>query len=153
METGEEEEITYFSSKAKLFNFLNGEWKERGIGTFKLNGRKSSTDPEKIFSRMIMRADGNMRVMLNSSLFRGMNYGDSKNECPTTKQIILAGVENGRTVPLLLRVSHITNSSIAVYAATNPPYSSQAWKQPRGSGRKSGNASRTYLARMKRMTR
>jgi Ran-binding protein 3 len=105
VETGEEEEITYFSSKSKLFNFLDGEWKERGIGTFKLNGRKSSTDPEKIYSRMIMRADGNMRVMLNSSLFRGMNYGDSKNECPTTKQILLAGVENGRTVPLLLRVS------------------------------------------------
>lgn len=105
VETGEEEEITFFSSKSKLFNFLDGEWKERGIGTFKLNGRKSSTDPEKIFSRMIMRADGNMRVMLNSSLFRGMNYGDSKNECPTSKQILLAGVENGRTVPLLLRVS------------------------------------------------
>jgi Ran-binding protein 3 len=107
METGEEEEITYFSSKSKLFNFLDGEWKERGIGTFKLNGRKSSTDPEKIYSRMIMRADGNMRVMLNSSLFRGMNYGDSKNECPTTKQILLAGVENGRTVPLLLRFSSV----------------------------------------------
>ncbi|KAJ5215758.1 uncharacterized protein N7498_002165 [Penicillium cinerascens] len=106
METGEEEEITFFSSKSKLFNFLDGEWKERGIGTFKLNGRKSSTDPEKIFSRMIMRADGNMRVMLNSSLFRGMNYGDSKNECPTSKQILLAGVENGRTVPLLLRFSN-----------------------------------------------
>ncbi|OQD75451.1 hypothetical protein PENDEC_c007G02870 [Penicillium decumbens] len=110
METGEEDEITYFSSKAKLFNFLDGEWKERGIGTFKLNGRKSSTDPEKIFSRMIMRADGNMRVMLNSSLFRGMNYGDSKNECPTSKQILLAGVENGRTVPLLLRLPNVESA-------------------------------------------
>ncbi|KAJ6108567.1 nucleoporin NUP56 [Penicillium sp. IBT 18751x] len=107
METGEEEEITYFSSKSKLFRFLDGEWKERGIGTFKLNGRKSSTDPEKIFSRMIMRADGNMRVMLNSSLFRGMNYGDSKNECPTTKQILVAGLENGRTFPLMLRFSSV----------------------------------------------
>ncbi|KAJ5305329.1 uncharacterized protein N7443_004989 [Penicillium atrosanguineum] len=107
VETGEEEEITYFSSRSKLFHFLDGEWKERGIGTFKLNGRKSSTDPEKIFSRMIMRADGNMRVMLNSSLFRGMNYGDSKNECPTTKQILLAGLENGRTFPLMLRFSSV----------------------------------------------
>ena len=118
METGEEEEFTYFSARSKLFHFLDGEWKERGIGTFKLNGRKSSTDPEKIFSRMIMRADGNMRVMLNSSLFRGMNYGDSKNECPTTKQILLAGLENGRTFPLLLRVSHPTRESLYTQVLT-----------------------------------
>lgn len=54
---------------------------------------------------MIMRADGAMRVMLNSPVFEGMNYGDSKNKPPTNKQILLASTENGRTVPLLLRVS------------------------------------------------
>lgn len=55
---------------------------------------------------MIMRADGAMRVILNSPVFEGMNYGDSKNKPPTNKQILLASTEEGRTIPLLLRVSH-----------------------------------------------
>lgn len=105
METGEEEEYTVFSCKAKLFHF-SGEWKERGTGTFKLNARESSTQPGKLSARMIMRADGALRVMLNSPLFKSMNFGGPKNECPTTKQILLSSIENGRTVPLLLRVSH-----------------------------------------------
>lgn len=54
---------------------------------------------------MIMRADGALRVMLNSPVFEGMNYGDAKNKVPTNKQIFLASTEGGRTVPLLLRVS------------------------------------------------
>lgn len=94
-----------FACKAKLFHF-SGEWKERGIGTFKLNARESSTHPGKLSARMIMRADGALRVMLNSPLFKSMNFGGPKNECPTTKQILLSSIENGRTVPLLLRVSH-----------------------------------------------
>lgn len=55
---------------------------------------------------MIMRADGALRVMLNSPIFKGMNYGDANNESPSNKQILLASVEDGKTVPLLLRVSH-----------------------------------------------
>lgn len=94
-----------FSCKAKLFHF-SGEWKERGIGTFKLNARESTSHPGKLSARMIMRADGALRVMLNSPLFKGMNFGGPKNECPTSKQILLSSVENGRTVPLLLRVSY-----------------------------------------------
>lgn len=97
-----------FSCKAKLFHF-SGEWKERGIGTFKLNARESTTHPGKLSARMIMRADGALRVMLNSPLFTGMNFGGPKNECPTSKQILLSSIENGRTVPLLLRVSHDFN--------------------------------------------
>lgn len=93
-----------FTCKAKLFHF-SGEWKERGIGTFKLNARESSTHPGRLSARMIMRADGALRVMLNSPLFKGMNFGGPKNECPTSKQILLSSIENGRTVPLLLRVS------------------------------------------------
>lgn len=54
---------------------------------------------------MIMRADGALRVMLNSPVFEGMNYGDAKNMAPTNKQIFLASTEENRTVPLLLRVS------------------------------------------------
>ncbi|KAJ5634959.1 uncharacterized protein N7484_008272 [Penicillium longicatenatum] len=104
IETGEEEEETVFSCKAKLFHFSNKEWKERGIGTFKVNVRQGADGKQT--GRMLMRADGAMRVILNGPIFKGMNYGDAKNQAPTNKQILLASVEEGRTVPLLLRTGN-----------------------------------------------
>ncbi|KAF3388787.1 Ran-specific GTPase-activating protein 2 [Penicillium rolfsii] len=104
IETGEEEEENLFACKGKLFHFSGGEWKERGVGSFKVNARKS--DDGKQHGRMIMRADGNLRVMLNSPVFKGMTFGNAKNEEPTSKQIFLASNEEGRTVPLLLRVGN-----------------------------------------------
>ncbi|KAG2004067.1 hypothetical protein GB937_009192 [Aspergillus fischeri] len=104
IETGEEQEKTYFSGKAKLFQFTNKEWKERGIGTFKVNVKVTDGQEDKKAARMIMRADGVLRVMLNTPLFKGMKVGDPSGNEPKSKQIHLAGVEDGRTVPLLLRV-------------------------------------------------
>ncbi|KAF7716642.1 Uncharacterized protein PECH_008210 [Penicillium ucsense] len=103
MSTGEEEEENIFSCKGKLFHF-SGEWKERGVGTFKVNVRRD--DKGKQHGRMIMRADGALRVMLNSPVFKGMTCGDAKNQEPSSKQIFLASIEEGRTVPLLLRVGN-----------------------------------------------
>lgn len=109
--TGEEEEENVFSCKGKLFHF-SGEWKERGVGTFKVNVRND--EEGKRHGRMIMRADGALRVMLNSPVFKGMTFGDAKNEEPSSKQIFLASNEEGRTVPLLLRVSYTSNDPISV---------------------------------------
>lgn len=53
---------------------------------------------------MIMRADGVLRVMLNSPVFKGMAAGDIEGKEPKNKQINLASVEEGRSVPYLLRV-------------------------------------------------
>ncbi|CEL01386.1 hypothetical protein ASPCAL00970 [Aspergillus calidoustus] len=103
IETGEEEEKTYFSCKAKLFHFSDKEWKERGLGTFKVNVKVTDGVEDKKSARMIMRADGVHRVMLNSPLFRGMTIGDATGKEPKSKQISLASLENSRTVPLLLR--------------------------------------------------
>ncbi|KAL2831627.1 hypothetical protein BJY01DRAFT_226490 [Aspergillus pseudoustus] len=103
VETGEEEEKTYFSCKAKLFHFSDKEWKERGLGTFKVNVKVADGVEDKKSARMIMRADGVLRVMLNSPLFKGMKTGDVTGKEPRSKQINLASLENGRTVPLLLR--------------------------------------------------
>jgi hypothetical protein len=106
VETGEEQEKTYFSCKAKLFQFTNQEWKERGIGTFKVNVRVTDGREDKKAARMIMRADGVLRVMLNQPLFKGMKVGDPSGNEPKSKQVNLVGYEDGRTVPLLLRVRH-----------------------------------------------
>ncbi|RHZ44960.1 Ran-binding domain-containing protein [Aspergillus thermomutatus] len=104
IETGEEQEKTYFSCKAKLFQFTNKEWKERGIGTFKVNVKITDGQEDKKAARMIMRADGVLRVMLNTPLFKGMKVGDASGNEPKSKQIHLVGVEDGRTFPLLLRM-------------------------------------------------
>ncbi|KAL4979908.1 hypothetical protein BDW66DRAFT_156953 [Aspergillus desertorum] len=104
IETGEEEEKTYFSCKAKLFHFSNKEWRERGLGTFKVNVKVTDGIEDKKGARMIMRADGVGRVMLNTPLFKGMKVGDAAGHEPkSTKQIHLASLEDNRSVPLLLR--------------------------------------------------
>ncbi|KAK2765129.1 hypothetical protein FQN54_008828 [Arachnomyces sp. PD_36] len=106
-ETGEEDEETYFACKAKLFHFDGKEWKERGLGNFKLNVTKAPGEDAKISSaRLIMRADGALRVILNTPVFKGMTVGDASGEEPSTKQLHLASLENGRSVPILLRTGN-----------------------------------------------
>lgn len=61
-----------------------------------------------------MRADGVLRVMLNTALFKGMKVGDGEGNEPRSKQIILASLEGNRSVPLLLRVSHSCDQSLGV---------------------------------------
>ncbi|KAL4917302.1 hypothetical protein BDW62DRAFT_184164 [Aspergillus aurantiobrunneus] len=103
IETGEEEEKTYFACKAKLFHFSDMEWRERGLGNFKVNVKVTDGVEDKKSARMVMRADGVLRVMLNTALFKGMNVGDASGNEPRSKQIHLASLEGNRSVPLLLR--------------------------------------------------
>ncbi|EGD89371.2 hypothetical protein H112_02989 [Trichophyton rubrum D6] len=119
-ETGEEDEETHLSVRGKLFHFTGSEWKERGIGTFKLNVKKlpesaagdeeeggaAATKPTKRSARFIMRTDGVFRLILNIPLYKGMKVGDAEGKEPTGKHVQIAGVEDGRTVPLLLRTSN-----------------------------------------------
>lgn len=118
-ETGEESEETQFVCKAKLFHFNGKEWKERGIGNFKLNVTKGSGENPKITARLIMRADGALRVILNTPVFKGMTVGDAAGDEPTSKQVHLASLEDGRSVPLLLRVSH-HSKNLGSYSTQHP---------------------------------
>ncbi|KAI9774613.1 MAG: hypothetical protein M1840_002862 [Geoglossum simile] len=146
VETGEEHETTLFSCRAKLFSFDGGEraWKERGIGTFKLNATVIETDneydqwsrssggsegeeadipttkkntentvnagpaqearnTERRNARLLMRADGVLRVILNVLIFKGMVAGDGKGNLPTGRVVNLTVVEEGKPVPLLIK--------------------------------------------------
>ncbi|KAL4880452.1 hypothetical protein BJY04DRAFT_228548 [Aspergillus karnatakaensis] len=136
-ETGEEEEKTYFSCKAKLFHFSGGEWKERGNGTFKVNVKATDGVEDKKSARMLMRADGVLRVMLNTPLFKGMKVGDPTGKEPKSKYFNLASLENGRTVPMLLRVS---DSLLAIGDPTTPNPSSES-NPPTKRGRKPTSSS------------
>ncbi|KAK9677138.1 hypothetical protein RND81_11G123500 [Saponaria officinalis] len=64
-ETGEENEETVFSADSILFEFIDGGWKERGKGEVKVNVLKDETRK----ARLVMRAKGNLRLILNASLY------------------------------------------------------------------------------------
>ncbi|WOK94560.1 hypothetical protein Cni_G03264 [Canna indica] len=69
LETGEENENAVFTADAVMYEYLDGGWKERGKGELKLN--VSISDAEK--ARLVMRAKGNFRLILNASLYPDMS--------------------------------------------------------------------------------
>lgn len=87
---------------------------------------------KKITARMIMRADGVLRVMLNSPIFKGMPVGDVSGAEPKGKQLNLASVEEGRTVPLLLRVRFDALSNLSSFGGANDD--GTGWKSRIGQG-------------------
>ncbi|KAI9736285.1 MAG: hypothetical protein M1834_001171 [Cirrosporium novae-zelandiae] len=103
--TGEEDEETLFSCRAKLYHFEKGEWKERGVGTLKLN---STEKHGKTTSRLIMRTDGVYKVVLNTPIFKGMIEGEDKN--PTKKAVVFKGIEEGKPVPVIVRTGSMDNA-------------------------------------------
>lgn len=68
VETGEENEKAVFTADSVLFEFLDGGWKERGKGELKVNVSTNGTGK----GRLVMRARGNYRLILNASLFPDM---------------------------------------------------------------------------------
>jgi Ran-binding protein 3 len=92
------------------------QWKERGTGLLKLNiryekvlaqkngGDVESGDAEttEVKARVIMRADGVHRVILNSPVFEGMKNGTQEGDEPTGKTMFLTGMDEG--VPRLFQI-------------------------------------------------
>ncbi|KAL1565124.1 nuclear pore complex protein NUP50A-like isoform X1 [Salvia divinorum] len=68
LETGEENEKAVFTADSILFEYISGSWKERGKGELKVNTSTSGTGK----ARLVMRARGNYRLILNASLFPDM---------------------------------------------------------------------------------
>ncbi|KAF2200219.1 hypothetical protein GQ43DRAFT_82824 [Delitschia confertaspora ATCC 74209] len=73
IETGEENEETIWTGRAKLYAFDKA-WQERGIGALKLNVTKSG--PKK--ARFVLRADGTHRLILNTPILKDTQYGGSE---------------------------------------------------------------------------
>ncbi|KAK8524955.1 hypothetical protein V6N13_015951 [Hibiscus sabdariffa] len=72
VETGEENEQVVFSADSVLFEFLDGAWKERGKGELKVNVSTARTEG----ARVLMRARGNYRLILNARLYPDMKLTD-----------------------------------------------------------------------------
>jgi len=63
VKTGEEDEVTLYSHRAKLFRFLDGEWKERGVGDIKILHNEGLGKV-----RLLMRRDQVLKICLNHYL-------------------------------------------------------------------------------------
>ncbi|KAI5079127.1 hypothetical protein GOP47_0006798 [Adiantum capillus-veneris] len=66
--TGEEQEKMVFGADATLFEFFDAAWKERGKGELRINVPLDKAGK----ARLLMRSKGNLRLILNASLFPDM---------------------------------------------------------------------------------
>ncbi|CAH8386006.1 unnamed protein product [Eruca vesicaria subsp. sativa] len=67
VETGEENDKVAFSADSIMFEYLDGGWRERGKGELKVNVSSNGGK-----ARLVMRAKGNYRLILNASLYPEM---------------------------------------------------------------------------------
>ena len=70
VETGEENEKVVFTADSVMFEFFDGGWKERGKGELKVNVSRDGVEK----ARLVMRAKGNYRLILNASLYPDMKF-------------------------------------------------------------------------------
>lgn len=73
--TGEEDETAIFSSRAKLFRFVDKQWKERGLGEMKLLKHKTTGKV-----RVLMRREQVHKVCANHIITPEMEIKPMKNE-------------------------------------------------------------------------
>ncbi|GMM32190.1 Yrb2 protein [Martiniozyma asiatica (nom. inval.)] len=75
VKSGEEDETTLFQAKAKLYymdmDTPSDGWKEKGLGIIRVN--KYHKPLTSYHSRLIMRQDGNLKLILNLPLVKGFN--------------------------------------------------------------------------------
>ncbi|KAK6433848.1 hypothetical protein LTR95_009971 [Oleoguttula sp. CCFEE 5521] len=105
IETGEEDEVTQYTTRAKLYNFVTlaggskKEWRERGLGSLKLNvkrvasGEGDAEESSKV--RLLMRADGSHRVVLNTPVKKDIKFGAPSGGPPTSGVMLFMGTVDG----------------------------------------------------------
>ena len=104
LETGEEDEITEYSCRAKLYNFATvaegkKEWKERGLGIVRLNVNKPAPgeeDEDGPKARLLMRAEGSHRVILNTPVKKEITFGGPTGGQPQGGYVYFMGAVDGK---------------------------------------------------------
>ncbi|CBQ68568.1 related to YRB2-Ran-GTPase-binding protein involved in nuclear protein export [Sporisorium reilianum SRZ2] len=102
--TGEEDEKSIHSIRAKLYTMAPDQsWKERGTGTLRVNVPKLSSDKRP--ARLVMRADGILRVILNVPLFKGM-------KCELHEKFVrIVALEDTKPVHYAIKLSNPNNAA------------------------------------------
>ncbi|PVD22821.1 hypothetical protein C0Q70_16077 [Pomacea canaliculata] len=104
--TGEENESNVLQANAKLFVFDSEtqSWVERGRGIVRLNDM-SPHNSHTFQSRLVMRTQGSLRVILNAKIWSGMNV-----ERASTKAIRITATDSDQTVKIFLIVTNPKDS-------------------------------------------
>lgn len=106
VETGEEEENSVYSCRARLYALdladSSSGWKERGTGTLHVN-----TLPDGSRSRLVMRADAVLRVILNLPLIASTTVSKGmKSSLASDKFVRVTGVEDSKPVQYALKAAN-----------------------------------------------
>ncbi|CAG5121095.1 unnamed protein product, partial [Candidula unifasciata] len=104
--TGEEEESNVLQANAKLFLFdaTTQSWAERGRGVIRLNDM-SSEDSRSFTSRLVMRTQGSLRVVLNTKIWPGMTI-----ERASVKSVRITAMDTDETVKIFLIMTNTKDS-------------------------------------------
>lgn len=106
--------------RAKLFALVKDEgWKERGIGSLRLNVAKNSFETDEVTgetvavgeskersARLIMRQEATHRVLLNSPILKAVKFHDEK-AANGIHKISFIAVEDNKPANLLFKASLI----------------------------------------------
>lgn len=130
VETGEENEVTKYSCRAKLYNYSTlpdgkKEWRERGLGVLRLNVKASGDGDNdgKPKARFLMRADGSHRVVLNTPIKKEITFGTPSGAAPTNGFIYFMGTFDGRENLEMLQLKVRSGSQILTsYAIKLTPH-------------------------------
>lgn len=117
LSSGEEDEETIFSARAKLFVFIQDgdkkSWKERGVGVLKLNVPKASSDDVGKKARLLMRAEGSQRLVLNTPITKDFKFGTVTGDKPTSASNMFLGTLPGQTELLSMQLKVLSSNLIA----------------------------------------
>lgn len=100
IKTGEEDEESIFSVRAKIFELdltnMSEGWKERGVGPLHLN--ESIKDPNQV--RLVMRSQGLLRVVLNMRI--------------TGETVLMKGLEASLSPGKFLRINSVSEKGTPI---------------------------------------
>lgn len=114
VKSGEENEETIFQVKAKLYHMelskMSLGWKERGFGIIKVN-KFIKSPSDNYNSRLIMRQNGNLKLILNLPIAEGFNVLKGMPSSLTGNKFIrLQVLEAGEPVQYAIKVGQPENA-------------------------------------------
>jgi hypothetical protein len=122
--SGEEDEETIFSARARLFVFIQDgdkkSWKERGVGLLKLNVPKASSNDAGKKARLLMRAEGSQRLVLNTPITKDFKFGTVTGDKPTSASNMFLGTLPGQAELLSMQLKVLSSNLIAPNLQTQP---------------------------------
>ncbi|ODV85165.1 hypothetical protein CANARDRAFT_7814 [[Candida] arabinofermentans NRRL YB-2248] len=113
VKSGEEEESTVFQVKAKLYHLdltkVSDGWKEKGVGILKVN--KFLLPKENYSARLVMRQEGNFKLILNVPIVKGFElFKGMASSLNSDKFIRFQVVEDKTPGQYALKIGMIENS-------------------------------------------